>query len=159
MRRGLLTLGTLALILSCGGSSEPAKSASADGEKLSKGKQCLKDAAAPRELGPNAPTRIEVSQILVRHDGLKRPEGATRSPEEACLRALKALEELQSGADWEEVVKKYSDAPGATAGGLGYISQTDVDPKFADAAFSLEVNELSYVVETDRGFHIILRTD
>ncbi len=126
---------------------------------MSKGKQCLKDAAAPRELGPNAPNRIEVSHILVRHDGLERPQGATRSPEEACLRALKALEVLQGGAEWDEVVEKYSDASGATMGSLGYVSQPDVDPKFADAAFNLEVNELSYVVETDRGFHIILRTD
>jgi NIMA-interacting peptidyl-prolyl cis-trans isomerase 1 len=159
MRRGLLVLGTLVLFVGCGGSSEPAKSASEGGEKLTKGKQCLKDAAAPRELGPNAPNRIEVSHILVRHDGLKRPQGATRSPEEACLRALEALEALQGGGEWDEVVEKYSDAPGATMGSLGYVSQTDVDPKFADAAFNLEVNELSYVVETDRGFHIILRTD
>jgi NIMA-interacting peptidyl-prolyl cis-trans isomerase 1 len=159
MWRGLLVLGTLALFVGCGGSSESAKSPSGEEGKLSKGKQCLKDAAAPRELGPNAPNRIEVSHILVRHDGLKRPQGATRSPEEACLRALKALEALQGGAEWDEVVQKYSDAPGATMGNLGYVSQTDVDPKFADAAFSLEVNELSYVVETDRGFHIILRTD
>ena len=95
----------------------------------------------------------------MRHDGLERPQGATRSPEEACLHALKALEALQGGGEWDEVVQKYSDAAGATMGSLGYVSQTDVDAKFADAAFNLEVNELSYVVETDRGFHIILRTD
>jgi NIMA-interacting peptidyl-prolyl cis-trans isomerase 1 len=158
MRRDIVALGMLALFVGCGGSSEPAKHPGGD-KKLTKGEQCLQDAAAPRQLGPNTPTRIEVSHIVVRHDGMKRPQGATRSPEEACLRALEALEKLQGGAEWEEVVKKYSDAGGPTAGSLGYIGQTDVDPAFADVAFNLDVNELSYVVETERGFHIILRTD
>jgi len=152
-----MALFALATAVCCGGSSEPAKDPSHG--KLTKGEQCLKDAAMPRPLGPGAPDRIEVAHILVRHDGLKDPQGATRSPEEACLWALAALEKLKSGGDWDEVVDKYSDAPGETHGSLGYVSQGDVDPKFADAAFSLDVNELSYVVETSRGFHIILRTD
>jgi hypothetical protein len=158
MKRGCIGLGLVAMVVGCGGSSEPAKS-SGGGGKLTKGEQCLEDAATPRSLGPGAPTRIEVSHILIRHDGLARPRGATRSPEEACLAALDAIAELEAGADWEETVKKYSDAPGATMGSLGYVSQVDVGEKFANAAFSLEVNELSYVVETDRGFHVILRTD
>jgi parvulin-like peptidyl-prolyl isomerase len=123
---------------------------------MTKGKQCLEDADAPREPKPDAPISITVSHILVRHAGLRRPEGATRTAEEACLRALEALKGLQAGAAWEDVAAELSDAPGTT---LGRIRRDDVDPKFADAAFALDVDELSYVVESPRGFHIILRTD
>ena len=47
----------------------------------------------------------------------------------------------------------------ATGGALGSVSKSDLDPTFANAAFSLDVNELSHVVETDRGFHVIVRTE
>jgi NIMA-interacting peptidyl-prolyl cis-trans isomerase 1 len=159
MRWDCRWLAVVGVLISCGGSSEPAKSPKSQGAKLSKGEQCLRDAAAPRDPPARAPDRIEVSHILVRHDALEDPRGATRSPEEACLRALEARKALEGGADWEKVVEKYSDAPGPTAGGLGYISPSDVEPPFANAAFGLEVNELSYVVQTKRGFHIIARTD
>ena len=119
----------------------------------------MEDAEAPREPKPDAPRSITVSQILVRHAGLKRPEGATRTAEEACLRALRALNALQSGASWDDVVREYSDAPGTGDGSLGRIKTDDVEPAFANAAFALDVDELSYVVKTDRGFHIILRRD
>jgi parvulin-like peptidyl-prolyl isomerase len=126
---------------------------------VSAGEQCLQDAKAPREPKANAPDSIDVSHILVRHAKLKRPEGATRSREEACLRALEALKKLQSSGNWDAVVAEYSDAPGATMGSLGRVSVDDLDPDFANAAFALDVDELSYVVETRRGFHIILRNE
>ena len=59
--------------------------------------------------------------------------------------------------DWDAGYKKYSDGGGATEGVLSNVSQTDLDTAFANAAFSLKVDELSYVVESPRGFHIILR--
>jgi NIMA-interacting peptidyl-prolyl cis-trans isomerase 1 len=159
MRWVRILLGLLALVVGCGGSSPPAESAESKPHKPSKGEQCLRDAAASREPPPNAPGRVELSHILVRHDALKRPEGATRSPEEACLRALEARSKLEAGADWAQVVKEYSDVGHDMEGSIGFVSYGDLEPNFANAAFALEVNELSYVVETERGFHIILRTE
>jgi parvulin-like peptidyl-prolyl isomerase len=101
------------------------------------------------------PLKIEVSQILVRHADLADPRGATRTREQACLRALEALHTLQGGADWDETVRNYSDS---RASQLGRVARDDLAPGFSETAFSLDVNQLSYVVESSRGYHIILRT-
>lgn len=121
--------------------------------------QCLDDANADRVPSPTAPERIEVAHVLVRHRDLKDNHGSTRTRGEACLRALSALEALQGGATWNGVVEEYSDSGHADHGSLGRVSQDELSPHFAAAAFSLSSQELSYVVESDRGFHIILRND
>lgn len=123
----------------------------------SKEGECIARAKAQRTAGKNAPESISVSHILVRHDELNQTQGATRSRGAACLRALAALEALQGGAEWNDVVQAFSDAGKQNHGDLGTIKRDEVTPAFGDAAFSLQSNELSYVVETDRGFHIILR--
>jgi len=119
--------------------------------------QCLARASAPILLPKDPPSSIDVAHILVRHVELDRPEGATRTRAAACLYALAALEALQGGAEWNEVVNQFSDAGKVSHGELGSIHADEVTPAFAHAAFSLDHNELSYVVETDRGFHVILR--
>lgn len=121
----------------------------------SPGARCLEDAAAIPEPRPGMPLKIQVSQILVRHAELDDPRGATRTREQACLRALEALHALQAGAEWDETVKKYSDSP---ASDLGRVAKDDLAPGFAETAFTLDINQLSYVVESSRGFHVILRT-
>jgi len=123
----------------------------------SPGALCIARANADYQPKADAPASISVAHILVRHAELTRPLGATRSRSDACLRALAALEALQGGSLWNDTVAEYSDADQSTHGHLGTISQEDVTPRFALAAFSLEPDELSYVVETDRGFHVILR--
>jgi parvulin-like peptidyl-prolyl isomerase len=95
----------------------------------------------------------------VRHADLRRPEGATRSRAEACLRAEEAREKLLAGAEWAEIVQSHSDAGQATGGSLGQVSKEDLEPSFANAAFALGAGELSHVVETERGFHVIVRTE
>lgn len=128
-------------------------------EPKTPGARCLADARAPRTPKDSAPASIGVSHILIRHAELRDPRGATRSREQACLRALEARKKLEASGDWDAVVDEYSDAAGATKGALGTVSRDQLDSTFADAAFALDVNELSYVVETERGFHIIVRTE
>lgn len=152
-----------AILLSCGGAAPEATSP--DGESASGGatddanspeRRCLLEARAERSPSADAPERIEVSHILVRHAELDDPRGATRSPGQACLRALEALKALEGGASWSEAVSQYSDSKSDS---LGRVARDDLSPAFGNAAFALEVEQLSYVVESDRGFHVILRTD
>ena len=150
------------LVTACGSSSSP--SASPDTPKtssssVSKADACLERAALPREPRKDAPERINVSQILVRHADLDRADGATRSRGEACLRAEQAREKLLAGSEWKAVVTDFSDAAGATHGALGKVAKEDLEPSFAAAAFALDVGEVSHVVESKRGFHVIVRTE
>ncbi len=73
---------------------------------------------------------------------------------------LGARDELRAGADFADVVKRYSDESVAEtrAGALGTIERKDVVPSFGDAPFELHPGELGDVVETEFGFHVISRT-
>lgn len=147
----------LLVSLACAGSK--GETAATNSPEMSRGEKCLAEASAPRAPGTDAPGAISVSHILIRHKDLKRPEGATLTRGEACLKALEALQAVTSSGDWDTAVNNFSDSGKSTQGALGKIRHEDVTPAFGDAAFALEVDELSYVVETDRGFHVILRTE
>jgi len=161
---GLLSAAGL-LLAACGGSTPNAEAPAggADETKEAKsdgpGQKCLDEASATLEAPADAPEEIAVSHILVRHADLERPEGASRSRAEACLRALEARLRMESGLDWDAAVSEYSDSPGAMHGALGSVAPSELEPAFAGAAFSLDAGQMSYVVETSRGFHLILRTE
>ena len=70
------------------------------------------------------------------------------------------LDELALGADFADLARERSTCPSATAGGdLGWFTRGKMDPAFEEAAFALEVGEMSGIVETQFGFHVILLTD
>ena len=86
------------------------------------------------------PEAINVSHILV------------DTEEEA--EEIKAL--LDAGEDFEELARERSTGPSAPYGGnLGFIVRSQTVPAFEDAAFSLEEGDISDIVETDYGYHII----
>jgi len=68
--------------------------------------------------------------------------------------------ELVAGADFAELAREYSTGPTGPAGGdLGWFGRGEMVAPFEEAAFALEIGEISEVVETEFGFHIILLTD
>ncbi|HVH42190.1 MAG TPA: peptidylprolyl isomerase [Labilithrix sp.] len=146
----------------CGGSAKPASTpaSSAPADDSPSGR-CLAIAGAKRERRADEPAKITAKHILVKYAGSKRaPASVTRTREEACLRAQEARAKLEEGTPFGEVVAAYSEEPGAATreGSLGSIERTSVVPAFADAAFELKAGEVSHVVETDFGFHVIMRT-
>jgi len=64
---------------------------------------------------------------------------------------------LNNGGDFAELAKKYSDdiGSGRQGGDLGWTVRGGLVPEFEAAAYKLDVNEISPVVETEFGFHII----
>lgn len=166
LARSKLRLNLLApvIALACGSSTPAPNSAEPNRQPIegSAEDECLDAANREREPVADEPSQVGVKHILVRHKESRRADPSiTRTRGLACLRALDALEALEGGAGWDETVEEYSDEKGAAtrAGSLGSVKRDQLDPAFANAAFTLEVNELSYVVETPAGFHIILRVD
>lgn len=168
--RGTLVLGgalvTTAIIsIGCGG-AKPKDAATPDDSGSSgldtPDTRCLAIARGARERQRNEPDKITVKHVLVKFAGAKNASAdIKRSRGDACLRALEARKRLQAGDNFADVVAEYSDEGGAASreGSVGQIRRKDVAPPFADAAFELKPNEVSHVVETDFGYHIIMRTE
>lgn len=70
--------------------------------------------------------------------------------------ANEVLEKLKAGEDFAALAKEYSiDGTAASGGELGYFTKDKMVEPFSEAAFSMEVGEISDPVETEYGFHII----
>ena len=125
-----------------------------------------------------ADVKIRASHLLLKHAQSRRPTShkqptpITRTPDEARsqLAALRrTLEPLLSqppqltgelAAQFAALCTAESDCSSHKAGGdLGRFSADKMQRAFSQAAFALQVGELSDVVETDSGMHLILRTE
>jgi peptidyl-prolyl cis-trans isomerase NIMA-interacting 1 len=156
MRR-LALLVLVAFAAACGGGKPEAKEGP---QGLTAGEGCIREANVKTAPPEDAPETIDVVHIVVKHDGVKGAikEGITRSREDACLRATEARAVVLSQGDWDTAYKEYSDNQGPTKGVIRGLKQGDMESAFTNIAFATGVNEVSYVVETKRGFHVILRT-
>ena len=67
---------------------------------------------------------------------------------------------IQKGSDFTQLAKQFSDCPSKSVGGdLGYFTKGMMVKEFEDVAFNTGVNEISDVVRTQFGFHILMVTD
>lgn len=75
--------------------------------------------------------------------------------------AKEVLKKAQSGEDFAKLAKEYSDdtVSAAEGGDLDYFAQGVMVPEFNDKAFSMEIGEISDIVESQFGYHIIYLTD
>jgi protein-disulfide isomerase len=117
---------------------------------------------ATRAVMRQGPETVRVAHFLVMHVGSQRaPDGITRTRDQALERAQRAVAELRQGRPFVDVVREYSDEPGAAerGGDLGRVRRGMMVRAFEEAAFALEVNETSGIVETEFGFHVIRRSE
>jgi parvulin-like peptidyl-prolyl isomerase len=100
--------------------------------------------------------------VLIAYQGAVRAAPTvTRSKEEAQKLAKQVETMAKKGDDFAELARKYSDDPTAKArgGSLGSFAKGQMVEEFGNAAFALKPNEVSSVVETGFGFHVIKRTE
>jgi peptidyl-prolyl cis-trans isomerase D len=104
------------------------------------------------------PEQVKVSHILIKTP-LPGPDGKVdeKGVAEAQRRAEDLLKQLKAGANFEELAKKYSEDPGSAkeGGSLGWIGRGRTVPEFEKAAFSLPIGQISDLVKSSYGFHII----
>ena len=117
----------------------------------------------PMPMPPQAPREMFAAKhLLVMYKGGRRaPENVTRTKDEAKARATEAQKKAKDGKiKFEELVKEYSDEPkaGERGGDLGSFAKGSMVPEFQAGLEKIKVGEISDVVETPFGFHVILRT-
>lgn len=98
------------------------------------------------------PERVLVRHILIKTQGQPKEEAPKLK-----AKAEEILKQLQNGANFGELAKQNSDDPGSKAKGgeLGWIVRGQTVPNFEKTAFSLKPGQLSGLVETEYGYHII----
>jgi peptidyl-prolyl cis-trans isomerase NIMA-interacting 1 len=108
------------------------------------------------------PEQIAARHILIIYAGSPNPvPGATRSEAEARVLADQiAAEAQQVGADFGVLAAKYTEEPGGKerGGSLGMFGRGQMVPAFEQVAFKLKVGQVSGVVPSPFGFHVIQRT-
>lgn len=137
-----------------------------------------KPAATTRVASPKAPTpppvdapaqpaadqgeTVAASHVLVAFAGAMRADPSVkRTKEEARKRAAELLGKAKKGEDFGKLAEDNSDDPSAkrNKGSLGRFTRQQMVKPFADAAFSLKPGQVSELVETSFGYHVIKRTE
>lgn len=120
----------------------------------------VSDEAIQKFYDDNKDRFVEPEQVKASHLLILLPEGA-KPEDEAYKKAKAKAEELQKkaagGEDFAQLCKDNSEDPGSKdqGGELGFFSKDRMVEPFATAAFALKVEQISDVVETRFGFHII----
>jgi len=89
-------------------------------------------------------------------------EATNKSKEEVKAKAEEVLQKIKDGADFEEMIAEYNEDTGETVAEDGsvegyYFKEGTMVTEFEDAFFALDENEVSDIVETTYGYHIIKR--
>ena len=104
------------------------------------------------------PEQVKVSHILIKTP-LAGADGKidSKGVEEAKKKAQDILNQLKAGAKFEDLAKKYSEDPGSgkQGGSLGWMGRGRTVPEFEKTAFSLPKGQLSGLVQSSYGYHII----
>jgi len=102
----------------------------------------------------HSPERMHLRHILI----AVKPDAPPADKEKAKAKAEGLLKQIQGGADFAKLAQASSDDPGSKANGgdLGWVSPgQNLPPTFEKAVQALRANQVSPVVETPFGFHVI----
>jgi peptidyl-prolyl cis-trans isomerase SurA len=98
------------------------------------------------------PAEVKVQQVFLVIPQLATEERVASIRKEA----LSILERARKGEDFAELAGKYSQGPEAREGGvLGFFKHNELRPELEESAFKLRIGEVSGVIKTPEGFHIL----
>ncbi|MBN1155079.1 peptidylprolyl isomerase [candidate division KSB1 bacterium] len=100
---------------------------------------------------PNFKETVDISHILI----TEKP--SIEAEKRALAKATEIRQRLESGEDFAEMAKQFSEDPGSKdrGGELGFFNRGEFIKEFEEAAFNLKPDQLSDVVQTEHGYHII----
>jgi peptidyl-prolyl cis-trans isomerase SurA len=100
---------------------------------------------------PIIPTQVEIAQIVI------KPEISEEQKDKIREKLNNFRERVYKGEDFKVLATLYSDDPGSAikGGELGFVNRGDLVPEFERAAFRLKEGEISEVVASEFGFHIV----
>ena len=107
------------------------------------------------------PEQVRASHILIEPEMTDPDVDPNEAKAQAKAKAQKLLEQIRAGADFAELAKAHSaDSGSAPNGGdLDFFARGEMEAPFDKVAFELKVGQVSDVVETRYGYHIIKVTD
>lgn len=105
----------------------------------------------PKDSLPYINSEVEIAQIVI------KPKISDREKQIAKIKIDGIRKDIINGADFGVKATLYSADPGSAAqsGSLGFMALNNFVKEFADAARRLEIGELSEVIETEYGYHIM----
>lgn len=102
------------------------------------------------------PEQIRASHILIKVE----PQADAMQKDRARKALKKVQQKLQTGEDFGALAKEFSQGPSAPKGGdLGFFGRGQMVKPFEDKAFAMKTGEVSDIVETQFGYHLIKVTD
>jgi peptidyl-prolyl cis-trans isomerase SurA len=105
----------------------------------------------PADSLPYFNSEVEISQILL------APQVNETEKSKAFEKIKNIKNQIENGEPFENLAKNYSDDPGSGSkgGDLGWVKRGTFVPKFEAVAYTLKKNEISDIVESEYGYHII----
>ncbi len=157
MKKALWLFAALALVLACGQEEPADDAADTTTDETTEVTDTVGTAEIPVEDTP--PSVVTARHILVCYDGCAVDQTFGRTQEEAAESIRDLQQRIQAGEmTFVQAAIEYSDCPSGQDGGmLGEFGRGAMVPAFEEAAFALPVGGMSDVVETQFGYHLILR--
>jgi len=103
--------------------------------------------------------KVTVKHILVAFDESAAGDVTDEKKAAAKTEAEEVLKKVRNGEDFDKLIEEYNDAPGLTAEGYTFADDGTMVQAFTDASFALKEGEVSDIVETSYGYHIIKRIE
>jgi parvulin-like peptidyl-prolyl isomerase len=119
------------------------------------------EVAAAKEAVPEVKEKVTASHILISYEGARAASETTKRTKEQAQKLADdiAAKARARNANFEELAKRYTEDPSGKQNGgkLGAFERGRLVKPFEDAVFALSPGQVSGVVETAFGFHIIYR--